>query len=109
MLFEYVIDVSIAVFAVFGFLCAVHMLAELFFAPTQLSVAVEVRVSEDAEMLDMLLREAASSSLRRGRARLVVLLSADLMDGTVGEDEELLPNYQEIIDRWGAECYLIDP
>lgn len=109
MFFSYVIEVSIALFAVFGFYCAVRAFCELLFAPSQLSVAIEVREREDAEMLDMLLREARGSFLRRGHARLVVLLSYELMDGTVGIGEELLPAYRELIDSFDAECYLIEP
>lgn len=109
MFFELVMQILVALFAVFGFCCTVHIFSELLFSPEQIAVAIEVRESKDAEMLDALLCEARSLFLRKGRARLVVLLSAELMDGTVGEGEDLLPDYQETIDRWGAECYLIDP
>lgn len=96
-------------FSVFGFLCALHMLCEWLFASEQITAAIEIKEKKDAEMLDMLLHEAGSASLRKGRGRLVVLLSADLMDGTVGLGETLSPFYQDLIDRYGAECYLIDP
>ena len=109
MLFGYVIEVSVALFAVFGFYCAVRMFFELLFTPGQIAVAVEVREREDAEELDMLLHEARSTFLRKGKARIVVLLSSELMDGTVGKGEELDPHYGELLDEYGAECYLIDP
>ena len=109
MFFSYVIEVCVALFAVFGFYCAARFFFELLFAPSQLAVAVEVREREDAEMLDMLLREARGSFLRRGRARLVVLLSYDLMDGSVGIGEELLPHYKELLEQFDADCYLIEP
>ena len=59
-------------------------------------------------MLDMLLHEAVSAFSRRRGMRVTVLLSVSLMDGRVGEGEELLPAYRELLDRYGAECYLID-
>ena len=95
--------------AVFGFYCAVHILTEWIFAPEQVTVAIEIREKKDAEMLDMLLHEAASAFFRKGRSRIVILLSADLMDGTVGRGEDLYSEYREILDQYGAECYLIEP
>ena len=105
MLLFYIV---LSLFAVFGFFCAVRLFTELIFASEQIAIAIEVRNRNDAEMLDMLLHEAVSAFLRRGRSHIVVLLSAELMDGTVGEGEDLLPRYQDLLDRYGAECYLID-
>ena len=109
MLFGYVIEAGVAVFAVFGFYCAVRMLCELLFASPQIAVAVEVREASDAEALDMLLHEARVAFLRRGHAHLVVLVSSDLMRGCMGEGEELFPVYEDLLDKYGAACYLIDP
>ena len=102
-------EVGVALFATFGFICAVKMLLELFLLPQQISVAIEIRKKEDADMLDMLLHEARSAFLKKGHARLIVLLSTDLMDGTVGEGEMLFDEFADLIDSFGAECYLIDP
>lgn len=99
---------AVALFAVFGFFCAVRVMADLLFPNKRISVAVEVWTREDAEELDLMLGEAAARSMQRG-ARLVVLLSVELMDGTVGVGEELLDYYAELLDRFGAECYLIEP
>lgn len=99
---------AVALFAVFGFYCALRTVADLIFPSRRISVAVEVHSQKDAEELDMLLSEAAASALKRG-ARLVVLLSVDLMDGTVGDGEELSDHYADLLDRFGAECYLIEP
>lgn len=95
--------------SVFGAYCAIKTFSEALFSSDRITVALEVRERQDAEDMDMLLREAQSLSIGRGRARVVVLLSSDLMDGTVGEGEELYDDYMELIDRYGAECYLIDP
>ncbi|MBE6554406.1 MAG: hypothetical protein E7666_08710 [Ruminococcaceae bacterium] len=99
--------VVLSLFAVFGFCCAVRIFAERIWTPEQLVVAIEILDLEDAEMLDMLLHEAVSAFSRRRGTRVVILLSACLMDGRVGEGEELLPEYRELIDRYGADCYLI--
>ncbi len=95
--------------AVFGAYCAIKTLAEALFSSDRVTVALEIREKEDADDLDMLLCEAQSTSLRRGRTRVVVLISSDLMDGTVGEGDELYDSYMNLLDRYGAECYLIDP
>ena len=105
---EMVLMGGVLVFAVFGLWCVIRMAAEIFFSPPQIAVAVEIRNEEDAEMLDVLLHEAGSAFLRKGKARLVVLLASDLMDGTVGMGEDLLPEYQELLDLYHADCYLID-
>ena len=99
---------AVALFAVFGFYCAIRTVTDLLFPSRRLSVAVEVRDKKDAEQLDMLLEEAAVSALQRG-TRLVVLLSTDLMDGTVGVGDALFDSYDTLLERFGAECYLIDP
>ena len=53
---------AVALFAVFGFFCAVRVVADLLFPSKRISVAVEVWTREDAEALDMMLREAKSTS-----------------------------------------------
>ena len=105
---EQVVLGGMLVFAVFGLWCVIRMAAEIFFSPQQIAIAVEIRNEEDAEMLDVLLHEAGSAFLRKGKARLVVLLSSELMEGTVGEGEDLYPEYQELLDLYDADCYLID-
>ena len=107
MLWQTILDVAAALLAVFGFYCALRMVADLFWNPKQICVAVKVQNKEDAEMLDVLLHEAYSAFFRKGR-RIAVLLSSELMDGTVGLGEELFEKYSDLIDTYGAECYLID-
>lgn len=103
------ISVLVALFAVFGFYCAARVLFELLFSSDRLAVAVEVMSEEDVSELDLLMREAHGSFLRRRAVRLVVLISVELMNGTVGAGEELFPPYRDLLDRYGADCYLIDP
>ena len=108
MLLQVILEVLVALFAVFGFYCALRAFADLMWSSKQLYIAIEIQSREDADMLDVLLHEAHSALFRKGR-RIVVLLSAVLMDGTVGVGEDLLEPYAELLDRYGAECYLIDP
>ena len=95
--------------AVFGAYCAIRTVSEAFVSSDRIAVALEVREQADVNDMDMLLQEARSLSVGRGRSRVVVLISADLMDGTVGFGEELLEPYAALLDRYGADCYLIDP
>ena len=107
MLWQTILDVAAALLAVFGFYCALRMVADLFWNPEQVCIAVTVQNKEDAEMLDVLLHEAYSAFFRKGH-RIVVLLSGELMDGTVGVGEEVFEKYSDLIQTYGAECYLID-
>ena len=107
MLWQTILDVAAALFAVFGFYCALRMVADLFWNPKQICVAVKVQNKEDAEMLDVLLHEAYSAFFRKGH-RITVLISSALMDGTLGEGEELFDQYSDLLELYGAECYLID-
>ena len=107
MLWQTILDVFAALLAVFGFYCALRMVADLFWKPRQVCIAVTVQNEKDAEMLDVLLHEAYSAFFRKGH-RIVVLLSGELMDGTVGVGEELFEKYSDLIQTYGAECYLID-
>ena len=107
MLGQILLEVSAAMLAVFGFYCAMRMIADLFWNPRQICIAVTVQNKKDAEMLDVLLHEAYSAFFRKGR-RIVVLLSCELMDGTVGSGEELFEQYVDLIDSYGAECYLME-
>ena len=108
MFFRMLIEVGVAMFAAYGIYCALKAMAEILFPAKQMAVAVEVCNEEDAEALDMLLYEAKLSFLRRGRTHLVVLLSTALMDGRVGLGDEIFEPYASLLERYGAECYLID-
>lgn len=108
MLWQTILEVSAALFAVFGFYCALRMVVDLFWKPEQICIAVTVQNKEDAEMLDVLLHEAYSAFFRKGR-RIAVLLSSELINGIMGDGEALFEKYNDLIDSYGAECYLIDP
>lgn len=108
MLFEMLWRVAVALFAAFGLYCAMRMLVEALFSSDRIAVAIEVETHGDAEELDMLLHEARVVFGRRRGTRLIVLLSSALMDGTLGTGTELTPACEELLDRYGAECYLMD-
>ena len=95
-------------FAIFGVYCALQTLARLL-APPVLATAVVIMHHEDVCQLDLLLREARSVPFLKRRYPVVVLISTKLMDGTAGVGDELLPRYERLLERYGAECYLIDP
>ncbi len=103
-----IVDIAVALFAVYGFYCALRMLADLLWAPKQLCVAVRVQTREDADMLDVLLHEADSAFFANRRASICVLVSAALMDGTIGLGDELFDPYAELLEEYNADCYLID-
>ena len=94
--------------AVFGAFSAITTLCEWLFASQQVVIAVELRTREDAIVLENLLEEAEHTALRRGGTRTVVLISQSLMDGTIGIGTELYESATELIDRYDADCYLIE-
>lgn len=102
MFWSTVFGVLTAVFAVFGAVCTVRMLADSLFPVRQLAVAVEICDREDADVLDMLLHEAQLASACAGGARLVVLLPEALAPG-----DEIPEDLEAVLERYHAECYLI--
>lgn len=108
MFWRMVLELSVALFAVYGVACASRAITEWIFPQKNLTMAVELLTEQDAQNLDALLFEASASVMRRGRSRIVVLISTDLMKGTVGEDNTLFWEYEELIGRYGADCYMIE-
>jgi hypothetical protein len=102
-------EIAVALLAVVGFYCVVKIGLEWLFFPRNVLVAVEVNTREDADMLDVLLHEAGSASFRKRSRRTVVLISAELLDGTVGFGDSLLEEYRELLDCYGADYYLVSP
>ena len=109
MIWQELLAASVALFSVFGVYCAWRTLAELLGASQRVLVAVEVLNRQDADALELLLQEASDTFLRRGHLRIVVLVSVELMDGTVGLGDELSEPYLALLERYGADCYLIEP
>lgn len=109
MLLRILCEAFAALLAAFGFCCALHMILDRIFQPRNLSLAVEIRSREDADMLDMLLHEARSASFCLGREQITVLIPFSLMDGTVGLEGKLLEEYRELLEMYGARWCLFDP
>ena len=99
----------ILLFSVFGFSCAVWMLADRGTAPNNQALAVLIMNQNDDDLLDLLLEDARCSFFAKRARSPVVLISSDLMDGTVGIDGTLFEKYEQILDCYGADCYVIEP
>lgn len=99
----------ILLLAVFGFCCAVRLLSEWLFGSDRITVAIQIKDEKDADMLELLLHEARSAFFKKSALCPVVLVSVELMDGTLGVGEELYEEYAALLQHYGAECYLIDP
>ena len=90
-------------FALFGLVCAIELIVEACFPDRRIFTVVEIRSLEDAEVLDLLLAEANRTSWRSASSRVGVLLSGDVLcDGKI--PQKML----DILDRYGAECYLCE-
>lgn len=104
-----VLEIAVAMLAAFGLCCIVKTISEWWLTPSALCVAITVYDEETAQNLDVLLAEAERSFMRRGKMRIVVLFSADLMQGCVGYGEILRPDMEALVRRYGADCYVVEP
>ena len=96
-------EVVVSALAVLGFYGILHGMFEAILRPRQLTTAVVVRTMADAVNMDILLCEARRSPCRkRGRA-VVLVVSAELMDGRVGQGSALKEEYALLAERYGAE------
>ena len=108
MFLEMLLHIGVALFAAFGILCALQLLIELLFDTGRVAGAIEVRSPDDAASLDLLLHEARVTLRGRGATRLVVLISTELMDGTLGVGDEPSDECLALLERYDADCYLIE-
>ena len=108
---ETVAGVLIAALAVIGFYGVLHALLEVVLRPRQIVTAVVVQSMKDAEDLDILLCEARRAPCKGGKCRLLLVVSADLMDGRVGEagTGTLKEEYAVLAERYGAEVAFLPP
>ena len=96
--------IMLAVFAVFGFACAVQMIVDACFPLRQIMTVAEIKTAGDLELLEMLLRETKTGFFQWRAARQAVLLSASLCEnGTISDD------VLRILRKYGADCYIIEP
>ena len=100
---EMLAQILISALAVVGFYGILHGLFESMLRPKQLTSAVVVRTMADATDMDILLCEAKRSPCRKRGRSVVLVVSADLMDGRVGEGGTLKEEYALLAERYGAE------
>ena len=98
----------ILLLAVLGLCTAAWLLTDWLLGSDRITVAIQIKTEKDADMLDMLLHEAGSAFFKKRSQSPVVLVSVELMDGTLGEGDVLYDRYAKILERYGATCYLID-
>ena len=103
------VQVFVAALAVIGFYGILHGLFESVLRPRALTSAVVIRDMEEAADLDILLCEARRSLFRRRGEGVVLVISADLMDGTMGKDGILNEDYALLVERYGAEVCVTLP
>ena len=99
---EAVVQVLVAALAVVGFYGLLHGMFEAVLRPRQITSAVVVRTMADAMNLDILLCEARRAPCRRRGKSVVLVVSAELMDGRVGEGTTLKEEYALLAERYGA-------
>jgi hypothetical protein len=102
-------QVLIAALSVIGFYGILHAVFETVLRPGQITSAVVVRSMKDAEDLDILLCEARRAPCKGAKRRLFLIVSADLMEGLVGEAGKLKEEYAILADRYGAEVAVWPP
>ena len=110
MLSKLILQIMIAFFSVFGFCSALQTVLDIVFTSKHYWITVKVRDEKDADMLDMLLHEAASAFFKKRGTRTVVLISSSLFqNGTVGSADGILyDRYAELIEEYEAECYVME-
>ena len=102
-------QVAVAALSVIGFYALIHGIFDPLLCPRQIRSAVVVRSMQDAADLDILLCEARRAPCR-GKSRGVLLaVSAELLDGRMGEGYRLNQEYASLAERHGAEVCIFDP
>ncbi len=104
-----VAQVLVAALSVIGFYGILHAVFETVACPKQITAAVVVRNMKDAEDMDILLCEARRAPCRGAKRRIFLVISADLMDGRLGEAGKLKEEYAALAERYGAEVVFLPP
>ena len=111
MLESLVVEIVVAVLAVFGFYCFLQMVEEWIFTPRNIAVAVEIKTKRDAEELELLLSQARSASFQKGRSRILVLIPRSLLLEVCPENVSDLSGesyFCKLLEQYGAECVLVE-
>lgn len=106
MYFEVVVEVILALFAVFGFYSAAGMAVEAIFKSDRCAVAVEIQSPEDLNNLDLLLHDAVNGFVGFRPRRLIVIADSSLFaaDGESGGESGLGEEADKLLEKYGAEC-----
>ena len=102
-----IIHVLVAALSVIGFYGTLHALFETVACPKQITAAVVVENMKDAQDLDILLCEARRAPCKGAGRRVFLVVSADLMDGCLGEAGKLKEEYAALAERYGAEVVFL--
>lgn len=102
--------IGVALFATYGFCCMLHAILDFVFTSNHYWITIKVKDEKDADMLDMLLHEADSAFFRKRGERTVVLISSALFaNGVMGSADGILHDaWADLLDRYGAECYVME-
>ena len=104
-----VTQVLIAALSVIGFYSILHTVFDSVLLPKQIVSAVLVRNMTDAAYLDILLCEARRAPHNRRRQGILLVISADLLDGRMGVGGRLKEEYIVLAERYGAEVCILEP
>ena len=106
---ETVFQVVVAALSVIGLFGVLHGIFESLLVPRELGTAVILTRKITPCELDILLCEARRAPCRRASRRLFLIVSSELMDGTVGEAGKLNEEYAALAERYGAEVAFLPP
>lgn len=101
-------QVFLSILAIFGLVYLFRAVFDWCFSPHAITAAVIVKSKQDADDLDILLCEAEKSIFRRRGVPTAVLISSALMQGEIGDEDGLYPEYQRIVMAYGAVVYTIE-
>ena len=93
------LEITAALFAVFGLYSAVRLMAQKLFGSDKIFLCVEIKSREDAENADILVREALSAFLVTSSCRVAILVPQALAD-----NEDI----RRVVDIYGVERYVVD-
>ncbi len=102
---QIIIEIIVAVFAVFGFYSFFGMAVDAIFRPDNSLVAIEIRDSNDIENIDLLLQDAVSGS-RRGKIIVIVDESVFSRIAVQGGKYRLGENVDTLLQKYGVEFRL---
>ena len=97
MYLRLVLEVTAALFAVFGIYSAVRLAVQKLLGSDKIFLCVEIKNQEDAENADILVREALSAFLVTSSCRVAIIVSPELAANA---------EVERVIEIYGVECYI---